>query len=55
MKTYVAFCDPSGGSSDSMTMAIAHRGLLGKAVCDGFGKRGRRFRQTSACASSPTS
>ncbi len=22
--TYVAFCDPSGGSSDSMTLAIAH-------------------------------
>jgi hypothetical protein len=22
---YVAFCDPSGGSSDSMTMAIAHK------------------------------
>jgi hypothetical protein len=22
---YVAFCDPSGGSSDSMTLAIAHR------------------------------
>ncbi len=23
--TYVAFCDPSGGSVDSMTMAVAHR------------------------------
>jgi hypothetical protein len=23
-KSYVAFCDPSGGSSDSMTLAIAH-------------------------------
>jgi hypothetical protein len=22
---YIAFCDPSGGSSDSMTMAIAHQ------------------------------
>jgi hypothetical protein len=22
---YSAFCDPSGGSSDSMTLAIAHR------------------------------
>jgi hypothetical protein len=22
---YTAFCDPSGGSSDSMTLAIAHR------------------------------
>ena len=22
---YVAFCDPSGGSSDSMTLAITHR------------------------------
>jgi hypothetical protein len=24
-KSYVAFCDPSGGSCDSMTVAIAHR------------------------------
>jgi hypothetical protein len=23
--SYIAFCDPSGGSSDSMTLAIAHR------------------------------
>ena len=36
MKTYFAFADPSGGSSDSMTMAVAHRGLLGKSILDGF-------------------
>lgn len=31
--TYSAFCDPSGGSSDSMTLAIAHR-EDGRAVLD---------------------
>jgi hypothetical protein len=36
MRTYFAFCDPSGGSSDSMTMAIAHRSMLKDAVLDGF-------------------
>ena len=32
--SYVAFVDPSGGSSDSMTLAIAHRDDDGVAVLD---------------------
>jgi hypothetical protein len=32
--SYVAFVDPSGGSSDSMTLAIAHREDDGVAVLD---------------------
>ena len=32
--TYVGFVDPSGGSSDSFTMAIAHKGPNGKSVLD---------------------
>jgi len=31
---YAAFVDPSGGSNDSMTLAIAHRGTDGKGVLD---------------------
>jgi hypothetical protein len=31
---YVAFVDPSGGSNDSMTLAIAHRSKEGKGVLD---------------------
>jgi hypothetical protein len=31
---YFAFVDPSGGSSDSMTIAIAHKDLDGSAVLD---------------------
>ena len=31
---YTAFVDPSGGSSDAMTLAIAHRGLDGRAILD---------------------
>jgi hypothetical protein len=31
---YYGFCDPSGGSSDSMTLAIAHRNNIGHAVLD---------------------
>jgi hypothetical protein len=31
---YAGFCDPSGGSADSMTLAIAHRGKDGRAVLD---------------------
>jgi hypothetical protein len=31
---YCAFCDPSGGSSDSMTLAIAHRNADGVGVLD---------------------
>lgn len=32
--SYVAFCDPSGGSKDSMTLGIAHRESSGRAVLD---------------------
>ena len=32
--SHVAFCDPSGGSVDSMTMAIAHRSREGKGILD---------------------
>jgi len=32
--SYVAFVDPSGGSSDSMTLAIGHRAPDGRAVVD---------------------
>jgi hypothetical protein len=32
--SYVAFVDPSGGSSDSMTLAIAHRDKFGIAILD---------------------
>ena len=31
---FVGFCDPSGGSSDSFTLAIGHRDVTGKAVLD---------------------
>ena len=32
--TYAAFVDPSGGSSDSMTLAIAHRDHQGHGILD---------------------
>jgi hypothetical protein len=32
--TYAAFCDPSGGSADSMTLAIAHLSPDGRGVLD---------------------
>ena len=32
--TYVAFVDPSGGSSNSMTLAIAHRDKFGTGILD---------------------
>jgi hypothetical protein len=31
---YVGFIDPSGGSSDSMTLSIAHRDLTGRSILD---------------------
>ena len=37
--TYVAFVDPSGGSSDSMTLAIAHRDREGRIVLDAVRER----------------
>jgi len=37
---YFAFVDPSGGSSDSMTLAVARRAILGKAaMLSGFWER----------------
>ncbi len=32
--TYTAFCDPSGGASDAMTLAIGHLGGSGVAILD---------------------
>jgi len=37
--TYVAYTDPSGGSSDSMTLAIAHRSRDGRALLDAIRER----------------
>jgi hypothetical protein len=37
--SYSAFCDPSGGSADSMTMAIAHRDRDGVIVLDAVRER----------------
>ena len=31
---YAGFCDPSGGSQDAMTLAVAHRDREGRAVLD---------------------
>jgi hypothetical protein len=36
---YVAFCDPSGGSSDSMTLAISHRESDGSLILDAIRER----------------
>jgi hypothetical protein len=40
---YVGFCDPSGGSNDSMTMGIAHRESGNKIVLDCIGERRAPF------------
>ena len=37
--TYHAFVDPSGGSSDAMTLAIAHRDKDGRAILDAVRER----------------
>jgi hypothetical protein len=37
--SYMAFADPSGGSSDSMTLAIAHRDKDGRAIVDAIRER----------------
>jgi terminase large subunit-like protein len=37
--SYVAYLDPSGGTSDSMTVAIAHRGRDGHGVLDAARER----------------
>jgi hypothetical protein len=36
---YVAFTDPSGGSADSMTLAIGHRDKDGRAIIDALRER----------------
>jgi hypothetical protein len=36
---YVAFVDPSGGTSDSMTLALAHRDKDGRAILDAVRER----------------
>jgi hypothetical protein len=37
--TYFGFTDPSGGSADSMTLAVAHRDINGHAVLDAVRER----------------
>jgi hypothetical protein len=37
--SYYAFCDPSGGSSDSMTIAIGHRDKDGRGILDAIRER----------------
>jgi hypothetical protein len=37
--SYVGFVDPSGGSSDSMTVSVAHRDQSGRAVLDAVRER----------------
>jgi hypothetical protein len=41
--TYFAFVDPSGGSSDSMTMAVAHNEKEGRVILDCIGERKAPF------------
>jgi len=43
LRQYHGFTDPSGGSSDSMTLAIAHLSIFGKAVLDGAWERRAPF------------
>jgi hypothetical protein len=47
--SYYAFCDPSGGSSDSMTLAIAHF-EHDKAVLDCLRERKSPFNPSDVCA-----
>ena len=37
--SYIAFVDPSGGSSDAMTLAIGHRDEEGRAILDALRER----------------
>ena len=52
---YVDFVDPSGGSSDSFTLAIAHRRADGVVVLDCVRERGRRSRPRPWLTSSRSS
>jgi hypothetical protein len=47
--SHVAFCDPSGGSSDAMTLAVAHS-ENGKAVLDCLREIRAPFNPSDACA-----
>jgi hypothetical protein len=47
--SYTAFCDPSGGSSDAMTLAVAHY-ENGKAVLDCLREIRSPFNPSDACA-----
>jgi hypothetical protein len=42
--SYVAFCDPSGGSSDSFTLSIAHGDKNGRGILDVIRERRPPFR-----------
>jgi hypothetical protein len=48
--SYLAFVDPSGGSSDSMTLAIGHRGNDGEAILDCIRERRAPFSPESVVA-----
>jgi hypothetical protein len=48
--SYLAFVDPSGGSADSMTLAIAHRDKDGRAVLDAVRERKPPFSPESVVA-----
>ena len=49
--SYVAFVDPSGGSHDAMTLAIAHRGIDGRVILDGIRVRSAPFSPAQIVAS----
>ena len=46
---YVAFCDPSGGGCDSMTLAVAHLSLFRSACSMGFGNGVRHSVPIQCC------
>ncbi len=48
-ETHTAFCDPSGGSQDSMTLAIAHRDREGCAVLDAIREVRPPFSPDAVC------
>lgn len=47
---YFAFCDPSGGSNDSFTLAIAHREREKRVVLDVLRERRSPFNPADVCA-----
>jgi hypothetical protein len=47
---YVGFVDPSGGSADSFTLAIAHRGEAGKAIIDCVREIRPKFSPDDVCS-----